>query len=119
MEKKSSKNPDLSPMREMQLLIEKFCKKESINWPREMKLIKSLLKQEPLEFWKFLVLGFNLASLAWFNSKDGKQEIAKTKKIFLQLQKPEKVEIKNDIKYVRTTEQSLSSIPLKDRLKLP
>lgn len=96
-----------------QLLIEKFCKLESINWPREMKVLAGLLKKEPIEFWKFLVLGFQLNSLAWFNSKDGKKEIEKNKKLFAALQIKTAKPIQENHEYVRVTEKKIT---LKDKL---
>lgn len=97
-----------------QLLIEKFCKPELINWPREMKILAGLLKKEPMEFWKFLVLGFQLNSLAWFNSKDGKKEIEKNKKIFLMLEVKPTIKFEENFEYVRETAPAKS---LKDILK--
>ncbi len=96
-----------------QLLIEKFCA-DKINWPREMKNIGKLLESEPIEFWKFFVLGFKLKSLSWFFSVDGKNEIQKNKKIFDALKIKESRKVKNDNVYVRQTERKLS---FSDRLK--
>jgi hypothetical protein len=89
-----------------QLLIEKFCKPESINWPREMKILGKLLQKEPLEFWKFFTLGFKLNSLAWLNTQDAKKEIDKSKKQYILLQTLATVPFEevSDFKYVRTTE---------------
>ena len=99
---------------EKQLLIEKFCKPESINWPSEMKILVGLLKMEPIEFWKFLVLGFKLNSLAWFKSKEGKAEIAKNKKLFKTLQtKPTETFIEN-FEYEKT--EVAPKPTLRDRL---
>lgn len=78
-----------------------------------MKNIIALLKKEPVEFWQFLVLGFKLNSLAWFNSAEGKKEVEKNKKLFLALQPKEKVVVKNDHEYVRSTEKKKT---FKDKL---
>lgn len=109
---KPQKDPEL--LKKKQLLIEKFCKAESIKWPNEMRNIGTLLKSEPIEFWSFLVLGFKLNSLAWFLSKDGKKEVEKNKKTFLALQIKKSPELKTNNEYVRVTEPKKS---LADRLK--
>lgn len=96
-----------------QLLIEKFCVEESINWPREMKLLATLLKQEPIEFWQFLVLERKIFSLSWLKTADGKQEIKKQKKVFSQLQTKKSAPVQENYSYERQTTKKTS---LKDRL---
>jgi len=90
---------------EKQLLIEKFCKPESINWPREMKILNSLIKRESIEIMRFLVLGFQLNSLAWLNTKDGKEEIKKAKKLFkaLEVKPTETFKETESFEYIKTT----------------
>lgn len=55
-----------------QYLVDTFCKKYGVNWPREMKLARQLLKARPeFPFWQTLSLGFQLNSLAWFLTEKG------------------------------------------------
>lgn len=109
---KKEPNPEL--LRKKQLLIEKFCKTENLDWAKEMRTLGMLLKKEPLEFWQFIVLGFKLNSLFWFYSENGKKEIAKYKKIYKAMQVAPPVEVKNDNEYVRSTEKKKTLI---ERLK--
>lgn len=53
-----------------------------INWPREIKLCKRLWAAYPdLDFWKFLQkrTKFDIPSLAWFFTKEGKEYIRNIK----------------------------------------
>jgi hypothetical protein len=64
--------------------IKRFVKDSSnILWPREMKMVKSLLKIFPNEdFWNSLKLNFKLNSLCWFLSDDGRKFLNKEYKKF-------------------------------------
>lgn len=57
------------------LIVEKFVKKESIIWPREMKLANALIEKYPdYKFWSSINFEFKLNSLAWFIG-EGKDEL--------------------------------------------
>ena len=55
-------------------LVERFVKKDKAVWSREMKVAERLLKQEPYEFWMFVVLGYELNSLCFLQSERGKKK---------------------------------------------
>lgn len=79
--------------------IKRFIKDSSnILWPREMKMVKSLLKIFPNEdFWNSLELNFKLNSLCWFLSDDGRKFLNKEyKKFNLNLPETKKFEIENN-----------------------
>jgi hypothetical protein len=79
--------------------IKKFLKDSSnIVWPREMKMVKSLIKIFPNEdFWNTLELSFKLNSLCWFLSDDGRKFLNKEyKKFNLNLPEVKKFEIENN-----------------------
>lgn len=97
---------DLTLHERRQRLIEKFVKPEKINWPRAFRELKSLESKHTLEVLEFVVLGFMLNTLTFFNRPDGLKEIAKAKKLMDQLAvKPtEKVEL-NSSSYQRKTDK--------------
>lgn len=74
--------------------------KENTNivWPKEMKMVKTLLKIYPNEsFWQTLELKFKLNSLCWLLSDDGRKFLNKEyKKFTLQIHEPKKFEIDNN-----------------------
>lgn len=54
-------------------IIERFVKQGiKINYPREVKIAKKMLSDHDLEFWNSLELDFQLNSLAFFNTENGK-----------------------------------------------
>lgn len=66
--------------------IKRMVKPESLNWPREMKIMNNLWKKYPDPvFWITFTLGFQLNSLAWFIG-DGSAELIRQWN-FLQLDK--------------------------------
>jgi len=79
--------------------VKKFLKDtNSIIWPKEMKMVKSLFKIFPNEdFWKGLNLNFKLNSLCWFLSDDGRKFLNQEyKKFNLNLPEAKKFEIENN-----------------------
>jgi len=79
--------------------IKKFLKNnKDIIWPKEMKMVKSLLNIFPNEeFWLNLETGFKLNSLCWFLSDDGRDFLNKEyKKFNLELPETKKFEIENN-----------------------
>ena len=57
-------------------IIKRFLNPEKINYPREIKLSKQLLKKYPFGFFNFLKPPFypvSIPSLAWFLTEDGKK----------------------------------------------
>lgn len=79
--------------------IKRFVKDSSnILWPREMKMVKSLLKIFPNEdFWNSLKLNFKLNSLCWFLSDDGRKFLNKEyKKFNLDLPEAKTFEVDNN-----------------------
>ena len=74
--------------------------KDNVNiiWPREMKIVKSLLTIFPDEiFWNSLDLGFKLNSLCWLLSDDGRKLLNKEyKKFKLNLPERKKYDIKEN-----------------------
>ncbi len=79
--------------------VKKFLKDtNNIVWPREMKMVKSLIKIFPNEdFWNTLELSFKLNSLCWFLSDDGRKFLNKEyKKFNLNLPEVKKFEIENN-----------------------
>mgnify|MGYP006969489835 CR=1 FL=1 len=82
-------------------IIEKFVDPKKINWPRDMKIAKKLIKEYcDFDFWKFVSLQTDLYSLAFFVSVKGKQllkdrhELYEKQKIDLDKAKPEMSEEK-------------------------
>lgn len=76
-------------VKEKRDFIKKMVKAESLNWPREMKIMNSLWKKYPDPvFWITLSLGFQLNSLAWFIG-DGQDELIRQWN-FLQLDRKRK-----------------------------
>lgn len=70
-------------------IINLFCK-EPINWPREIKIAKDLIKKYPtVNFWKSVDLGFKLPCLAYFKTATGSKLLELTKKK-IELALPEK-----------------------------
>lgn len=79
--------------------VKRFIKDSSnILWPREMKMVKSLLKIFPNEdFWNNLELKFKLNSLCWFLSDDGRKFLnTEYKKFNLNLPEVKKFKIENN-----------------------
>lgn len=79
--------------------IKRLLKENSkIIWPKEMKMVKSLVKIFPNEnFWNSLELNFKLNSLCWFLSDDGRKFLNKEyKKFNLNLPEVKKFEIENN-----------------------
>lgn len=70
MEKKEEHN-------RCKFLVTKFVNKEGLNWAREIKIAKKLLKIYPsIEDWTALKLDFKLNSLAFFLTEEGKKHIS-------------------------------------------
>ena len=95
-----------------QKLILKFVKDtkyfKQMEWKREMAIAKKLLAQKPEAFWGSLTISFDLNSLAWFLTADGKTHIAITeKKLLLDLKKEATFSIIEEPKL----EQNLSQKP--------
>ena len=79
--------------------VKKFLKDtNSIVWPKEMKMVKSLFKIFPNEdFWRGLTLNFQLNSLCWFLSDDGRKFLNQEyKKFNLTLPETKKFKIENN-----------------------
>lgn len=61
-------------------MVEKFVKKESIVWPREMKIASKLLVEEPdFGVWAELDLAFEVNSLAYFLTDKGRELLEEEK----------------------------------------
>lgn len=77
-------------------IVGKFVKPEKINWAREIKISKKLVKSYPNEeFWRGFELTFKLNSLAWFISGDGEIKIRTDYNLFsLQF---DKNDVKSDL----------------------
>lgn len=93
----------VKPVRNISLNKKEFVKKylknsSSVVWPKEMKILNTLLKIFPNEsFWLNLEIGFKLNSLCWFLSDDGRKLLNKEyKKFNLELPEKEKFEIENN-----------------------
>lgn len=70
MEKKEEHN-------RCKFLVSKFVNKDGLNWAREIKIAKKLLKIYPsFDDWTALKLEFKLNSLAFFLTEEGKKEIS-------------------------------------------
>lgn len=79
--------------------VKRFLRDSSnIIWPKEMKMVKSLLKIFPnTDFWNSLNLSFKLNSLCWFLSDDGRKFLNKEyKKFNLNLPEAKIFEIENN-----------------------
>lgn len=79
--------------------IKRFLKdKKNIIWPKEMKMVNCLLKIFPnKDFWDGLKLSFELNSLCWFLSDDGRNFLNKEYKRFnLSLPETKKFSIDNN-----------------------
>lgn len=97
-QQKSVKNVQFTSLNKKEF-IKKFVKDHSsIIWPKEMKMVKSLLKIFPNEdFWNGLKLNFKLNSLCWFLSDDGRKFLNQEyKKFKLELPETKKFEIENN-----------------------
>lgn len=58
-------------------LVSKFLIKDQLNWAREIKIAKKLLKLYPdFKIWSDLKLKFKLNSLAFFLTEEGKGEMS-------------------------------------------
>lgn len=98
-------------------LVLKFVKKEKQTekyfWPRELKIARSLINKHGFEALQFLVLGFELNSLAFLVTEKG-NKIAEDAKITLDKITPKKNLDKFDkTDYVRVTEKKKT---LKERI---
>lgn len=58
-----------------QKFIQRLLGKNPINWPREMKIANALYENYSSDFLHFYVLPFDIPSLAYFVSKDGKKNL--------------------------------------------
>ena len=77
----------------------KFVKKDaSLVWPREMKMVNSLFKIFPNDdFWRSLELKFQLNSLCWFLSDEGRKFLnIEYKKFKFEPEKPKIFELNNN-----------------------
>jgi len=102
--------------------VKKLLKDNSnIIWPREMKIVKSLLTIFPDEiFWNSLDLGFKLNSLCWLLSDDGRKLLNKEyKKFKLNLPVQKNYEIKeNNIAFNSKIEYDEKPLNLREFLNL-
>ena len=92
-----------------------------IIWPREMKIVKSLITIFPDEvFWNTLDLGFKLNSLCWLLSDDGRKLLNKEyKKFKLNLLEQKKYNIKeNNIAFESKIEYDEKPLNLREFLNL-
>jgi len=65
-----------------QYLVWKFCKDpDSVNWPKEIVIAKSLIKDHGEEIFKHLSFNIEIESLAQFRSKKFKAFLAKQKRL--------------------------------------
>lgn len=65
-------------VKERKELIVKTLNKETINWPKEMKIADKILKDlTDLEFWKIFNLGYKMDSLAFLLTNAGRLIIDK------------------------------------------
>lgn len=73
-QKKSAKDVQSTSLNKREFVL-KFVKKDaSLVWPREMKMVNSLFKIFPNDsFWASLELKFQLNSLCWFLSDEGRK----------------------------------------------
>ena len=97
-QKKSAKSVQFTSLNKKNF-IKKFVKEtSSIIWPREMKIVNSLIKIFPNEeFWNSLDLKFKLNSLCWFLSDDGRKFLnTEYKKFLFEPEKPASFELKNN-----------------------
>jgi len=61
-----------------QFLVWKFCEDPfSINWAKENKFAKDLLKKYPFELWQRMEVRKKLYSLHWFSTKKGEEFVRK------------------------------------------
>jgi len=93
----------------------------NIIWPREMKIVKTLLTIFPDEiFWNSLDLGFKLNSLCWLLSDDGRKFLNKEyKKFKLNLPEQKNYEIKkNNIAFESKTKYDEKPLNLREFLNL-
>jgi len=102
--------------------VKKLLKDNShIIWPREMKIVKSLLTIFPDEiFWNSLDLGFKLNSLCWLLSDDGRKLLNKEyKKFKLNIPVQKNYEIKeNNIAFESKIEYDEKPLNLREFLNL-
>lgn len=79
------------------LIVEKFVKKETIIWPREMKMANDLIERYPdYDFWESIQFDFKLNSLAWFIG-EGKDDLFLKWNVFkLELPKEKRYIIGNE-----------------------
>lgn len=103
-------------------LVSKFVSKEGMNWPREIRIAKKLLKEYPdFETWTQLKFDFKLNSLAFFLTEEGKEKIQilkfnKSKKNLLDLF-PKQEEVVFGEKLGQDAEVQKKPLTLKDFLK--
>jgi len=97
-QKKSAKPVHPTSLNKREFVL-KFVKSDAaIVWPREMKIINSLLKIFPNDdFWLSLDLKFKLNSLCWFLSDDGRKFLnLEYKKFKFEPEKPQIFDLKNN-----------------------
>ena len=101
-------------------LVSKFVVKDNLNWPREIKIAKKLLKLYPdFVVWSNLKLDFKLNSLAFFLMDEGKSQMSifkfnKSKENVLDLL-PQNSEVIGNKKIGKdTVEDSLKPLSFKD-----
>jgi hypothetical protein len=100
--------------REKQAFITKFVQKETLSWPREMKIANQLWAQYPNpEFWIIFELPFKLNSLAWLIG-DGKTELQRQWNFF-KLDKARKMAMIDTSKYSLSESAMQSAQILKPR----
>ena len=77
-------------------IVEKFLKPEKIalfkggDWAKEVRVAKKLLSQRPIFFWRLFELKFQLNSLCFFLSKEGKKYLEQSK---IEIDKSEKIPV--------------------------
>lgn len=102
--------------------IKRLLKKDAnIIWPKEMKMANLLFKIFPdANFWNTLELGFNLNSLCWLLSDDGRKLLNKEyKKYNLNLPETKNFEIENNIAFHSKSSYDLDKVlSLRDYLNL-
>jgi len=98
-----------------QKLILRFLKDtkyfKQAEWKRETALAKKLLSERSEDFWFSIELPFELNSLAWFLTNEGKNHVAiAEKKLSLNLKKAESFPIIEEVVKQTTNESSPKTI---------
>lgn len=97
-QKKSAKDVQSTSLNKREFVL-RFVKKDaSLVWPREMKMVNSLFKIFPNDgFWSSLELKFQLNSLCWFFSDEGRKLLnLEYKKFKFEPEKSEVFELENN-----------------------